>query len=92
VQLGVAVTFVIVNNGRYAILEAAARFGGMEGLPSMALPGLDFLSLATSFGCHAVRVAEPTELPGALASGLRANVPVLIDVVVDPAPIPLIAT
>jgi benzoylformate decarboxylase len=92
VQLGVAVTFVIVNNGRYAILEAAARFGGLEGLPSMALPGLDFLSLATSFGCHAVRVAEPADLPGALAAGLRGNVPVLIDVVVDPAPIPLIAT
>jgi benzoylformate decarboxylase len=92
VRLGAAVTFVIVNNGRYAILEAAARFAGIEGLPSMELPGLDFLSLASAFGCQAVRVAHPTDLPGALAEGIRANVPVVIDVVVDPAPLPLIAT
>jgi benzoylformate decarboxylase len=90
-RLGTAVTFVIVNNGRYAILEAAARYGGVEGLPSMELPGLDFLSMATAFGCHAVRIANPAELPGALAAAVRANVPVLLDVVVDPAPIPLIA-
>jgi len=92
VQLGAAVTFVIVNNGRYAILEAAARFSGIEGLPSMELPGLDFLSLAASFGCHAVRISEATQLPGALSAAVRASVPVLIDVLVDPAPIPLIAT
>ncbi len=92
VQLGAAVTFVIVNNGRYAILEAAARFSGIEGLPSMELPGLDFVALAASFGCHAVRIAQATELPGALAGALRATVPVVIDVIVDPAPIPLIAT
>jgi benzoylformate decarboxylase len=91
-QLGAAVAFVIVNNGRYAILEAAARFGGIEGLPSMELPGLDFVSLAAAFGCHAVRVSEPAELPGALAAALRASAPVLLDVVVDPAPIPLLAT
>jgi benzoylformate decarboxylase len=91
-QLRAAVTFIIVNNGRYAILEAAARFGAIEGLPSMELPGLDFLSLAASFGCHAVRISEPAELPGALAAAFRSTVPVLLDVVVDPAPIPLLAT
>jgi benzoylformate decarboxylase len=58
----------------------------------MELPGLDFLSLAASFGCHAVRISEPAELPGALATALRSTVPVLLDVVVDPAPIPLLAT
>ena len=92
VRLGAPVTFVVVNNGRYAILEAAARFGGIEGLPSMELPGVDFLALAASFGCHAQRISKPTELPGALAAALRAGAPVLLDVVVDPAPIPLIST
>jgi benzoylformate decarboxylase len=92
VRLGAAVTFVVVNNGRYAILEAAARFGDIEGLPSMELPGVDFLALAASFGCRAVRVTEPTELPGALAQAVRAGEPVLLDVVVDPAPVPLIST
>ena len=90
VRLGTAVTFVIVNNGRYAILESAARFAGMEGLPSMELPGVDFLSLAASFGCHAVRIAEPAELPGALSAAMRSSVPVLLDVLTDPAPVPLL--
>jgi benzoylformate decarboxylase len=90
VRLGAAVTFVIVNNGRYAILESAARFGAIEGLPSMELPGVDFLSLAATFGCHAVRIAQPAELPGALSAALRASVPVLIDVVTDAAPTPLL--
>ncbi|HEY1567110.1 MAG TPA: thiamine pyrophosphate-dependent enzyme, partial [Solirubrobacteraceae bacterium] len=90
VRLGTAVTFVIVNNGRYAILESAARFAGIEGLPSMELPGVDFLSLAASFGCHAARIAEPAELPGALSAAMRSSVPVLLDVVTDPAPVPLL--
>jgi benzoylformate decarboxylase len=90
VRLGTAVTFVVVNNGRYAILESAARFAGIEGLPSMELPGVDFLSLAASFGCHAVRIAEPAELPGALSAAMRSSVPVLLDVVTDPAPVPLL--
>ena len=92
VALGVPVTFVVVNNGRYAILESAARFAGIDGLPSMELPGLDFLALAASCGCRAVRVSEPTQLPGALAEAVGAGEPMLIDVVVDPAPIPLLST
>ena len=91
VRLGAAVTFVVVNNGRYAILESAARFGGIDGLPSMELPGVDFLSLAATFGCHAVRISEPAELPGALSAALRASVPVLIDVITDPTLAPLLA-
>jgi benzoylformate decarboxylase len=92
VRLGAAVTFVIVNNGRYAILESAARFAGIQEMPSMELPGLDFLALAASFGCRAVRVADPAELPGALSTAVRASVPVLLDVIVDGAPIPLLST
>ncbi len=92
VQLGAPVTFVVVDNGRYAILESVARFGGIEGLPSMELPGLDLLALARSFGCRAVQVSEPAELPGALAEAVRAGEPVLVDVLVDPAPIPLLST
>src|SRR6185437_13939070 len=31
-QLGTAVTFIVVNNARYAILESVAAFGGLEGV------------------------------------------------------------
>jgi benzoylformate decarboxylase len=90
VQLGTAVTFVVVDNARYAILESAAQFAGLEGLPSMELPGLDFVALAQSFGCRAVRVTDPRDLGPALADAVAGAEPVLLDVIVDPALIPLL--
>lgn len=92
VQLGIAVTFVVVNNARYAILESVANFSGLEGLPSLALPGVDFVSLAESFGCRAVRVTAPGDLPGALAMAVSDARPWLVDVAVDPAAPPLLST
>jgi benzoylformate decarboxylase len=90
VQLRTAVAFVVVNNARYAILESAARFAGLEGLPSLELPGLDFVALAQSFGCRAVRVTDPQDLGPALAEAVAGTDPVLLDVIVDPAPVPLL--
>jgi benzoylformate decarboxylase len=90
VQLRAAVTFVVVNNARYAILESVADFAGLSGLPSLELPGLDFVSLAAAFGCRAVRVTDPQQLSDVLADAAGALEPVLIDVIVDPAPVPLL--
>jgi benzoylformate decarboxylase len=90
VQLGLAVTFVIVNNARYAILDAAARFAGLEDIPGLELPGIDFVSLAASLGCRAERVTAPADLGEALAGALADDRPRLIDVTVDPAPPPLL--
>lgn len=85
VQLQTAVTFVVVNNGRYAILESVAQFGGLSGLPSLELPGIDFMSLARSYGCEGVSVSDPAELEAVLASALAADAPRLVEVMVDPA-------
>jgi benzoylformate decarboxylase len=83
VQLGAPVTFVVVNNARYAILESVAAFGGLEGVPSLELPGVDFLAAAASYGCPAVRVSAPGELAGTLDQAINRAEPVLIDVMVD---------
>lgn len=90
VQLRLAVTFIVVDNARYAILESVAQFAGLSGLPSMELPGLDFVALAASFGCQALRVTDPLQLRPAIAEAAAAPDPVLVDVVVDPAPVPLL--
>jgi benzoylformate decarboxylase len=90
VQLGLGVVFVVVDNGRYAILDAVAQFGGLSDVPGLALPGLDFLALARSFGCRALRIADPERLPGALADALAGDGPVVLDVVIDPAAPPLL--
>jgi benzoylformate decarboxylase len=89
-QLHTPVTFVIVNNARYAILESAAQFAGLERVPGLELPGIDFVSMATALGCPALRVTLPGDLEGALAQALRDDRPWLVDVAVDPVAPPLL--
>jgi benzoylformate decarboxylase len=85
VQLGTPVTFVVVNNARYAILESVAAFGGLEGVPSLELPGIDFLAAAASYGCPAVRLNDADRLADALKDAIDRPEPVLIEVTVDRA-------
>jgi benzoylformate decarboxylase len=90
VQLGTPVTFVVVDNARYAILESVAAFGGLEGIPSLELPGVDFLATAASYGCRAVRVSDPDQLGDTLDWAIQRPEPVLIDVLVDRTVPPLL--
>jgi benzoylformate decarboxylase len=90
VQLGAPVTFIVVNNARYAILESVAAFESLDGLPSLELPGVDLLAMAQTYGCPAARVTDPRELPDAIRDAVRSDAPMLLDVVVDPAVPPLL--
>ena len=85
VQLGLAVTFVLVNNARYAILDSAAQFAGLTDIPGLELPGIDFVSLARSLGCPAERVSSPDDLADGLSRALAEDRPWLLDVAIDPA-------
>jgi benzoylformate decarboxylase len=90
VGLGTAVTFIVVNNGRYAILESVAAFGGLEGVPSLELPGVDFLAMAASYGCAARRVRDAGELREAIEAAVNAVEPRLVEVTIDPTAPPLL--
>ncbi len=92
VQLQAPVTFIVVNNARYAILESVAAFGGLEGVPSLELPGVDFLAAAASYGCPAFRVSDPGQLRGALERAIDDREPVLLDVVIDREVPPLLSS
>ena len=90
VQLGAPVTFIVVDNARYAILESVVAFAGLEGVPSLEVPGVDFLAAAASYGCQAVRVSDPGELRDTLEHAINRPEAVLVDVVVDRAVPPLL--
>lgn len=90
VQLGTPVTFVVVNNARYAILESVVEFAGLEGVPSLELPGVDFLAAAAFYGCPGVRVSDPGRLAETLAEAINRPEPVLVDVLVDRTVPPLL--
>lgn len=85
VQLGLPITFVIINNARYAALQDFAPvfgFGADDVVQGTDLPGLDFVALAQAMGCQGVRVSEPAELASALQAALCSNEPRLVEVVV----------
>ena len=44
---------------------------------------LDFASLANSFGAKGIRVTKEDEIPGAITSALKSDIPVVIDMIID---------
>jgi benzoylformate decarboxylase len=82
----VGAVFVIVGNGRYAIMDELARGHGGAG----AWPGFESLDLATvarGFGCEAERITTHDELLGRLdevvATLATRDTPLLLDVRVE---------
>ncbi|HEX2539714.1 MAG TPA: benzoylformate decarboxylase [Caldimonas sp.] len=86
-QLKLPMTFVILNNRRYAALqEFAPTFGFAAGakLEGTDLGGLDFVAMARGMGVEqAVRIERADALAGALASALRSTGPALVEVAVS---------
>jgi benzoylformate decarboxylase len=82
-QLKLPITFVILNNRRYAALQDFAPvfgFGPDDPVQGTDLPDLDFVALAQGMGCRGVRVADAAQLRGTLTDALRAATPVVVEV------------
>lgn len=88
-RLALPITFVILNNRRYAALQdfaPAFGFAAQEPVQGTDLPDLDFVAIAKGMGCPSVRVHAAEALRDALATALASNRPMLIDVEVDDRP------
>ncbi|WP_040805479.1 benzoylformate decarboxylase [Nocardia concava] len=76
---GCDVTFVILRNGTYQVLEDYAVMLDAQ-LPDITLQGIDFVSLATGYGVAAERVSTPDEAATALRRAFATPGPHLIEV------------
>jgi benzoylformate decarboxylase len=81
-DLKLPMTIVIVNNRGYAALSEFSSHFNMKELVGTRLPGLDFVGLACSHGCHGVRVERPEDLAGALQRAFESPTPFLVDVTI----------
>jgi len=81
-QLGLPVSFIIVNNGRYEALVGFGRRFGMNELVGTELPGIDFVGLAKAQGIRGERVDSADKLDDALIRSLASEEPSLVEVVV----------
>ena len=85
-QMQLPITFVILNNGRYAALQDFAPvfgFSATDVVQGTELPAIDFVGLAQAQGCTALRVADASALRDALQMALSrkdTHQPMLIDV------------
>ena len=85
VQLDLPITFVILNNSRYAALQDFAPvfgFASTDPVQGTDLPGLDFVTLAAGMGCRGVAVREAARLQDVLNEALHTAGPMLVETIV----------
>jgi benzoylformate decarboxylase len=84
---GVGVLFVVLANGRYAIMDRLAERRGAPG-PWPAFDEVDVSGLARSLGCPALAVGERDELERALDDVLPGlagrDTPLVLEAAVEP--------
>ncbi|MET9608485.1 benzoylformate decarboxylase [Streptomyces sp. NPDC006512] len=77
----IPVTFVVLSNQSYAILQWFAQVEHAQGAPGLDIPGLDITAIATGYGVRAHRATGAGELAKLVReSALQQDGPVLIDV------------
>jgi benzoylformate decarboxylase len=77
------VSFVILNNCRYAALANFAGRFGINALPGTDIGGIDFVALATGMGVEAKRVSTAGELDAALQWSFASVLPTLVELHID---------
>ena len=87
---GLPVTYVVINNERYAAVGAALRrFGGVAvergDFPGIDISGPHIADIATGFGVPGQRVDTLADLRDALAAARTVDHPTLVEVMTDPA-------
>lgn len=81
--LKLPMTFVILNNRRYAALQDFAPVFGFaphDPVQGTDLHGIDFVGLARAMGCAGERVTGPHMLEATLRTALQSTGPTLIEV------------
>ncbi len=82
-DLGLPITFLIMNNSRYEALHHFGKVFGLQNLQGTKLSGLDFVSIAAGQGVPGGRVETADALDAALARSFTQTGPSLVEVVVD---------
>lgn len=89
VQHRLPITFVILNNQEYAALKSFSRMFNITEFTGADLPGIDICTIARGYGCETRCVDKASDLAPALTQSFASSGPVVIDVIVDRAPIVL---
>ena len=84
------IVFLVLNNSEYGILKSFADQQKTPGVPGMDLPGIDFMALATGYGCAPIRAATSDAIATALQNALRHQGPTVVEVPISSDVAPLL--
>jgi benzoylformate decarboxylase len=82
-QRKLPLTVVVINNQGYGAMRSFSQVMQVRNVPGLELPGIDFVKIAESMGCDAVRVGKASELAPALTRALSYGGVSLVEVIVD---------
>jgi benzoylformate decarboxylase len=82
-QLGLPITFIIANNGRYEALDQFGRHFDLDTVVGTKLPCIDFVALARAQGISGERIDHADALDAGLRRAFSAVGPTLVDVIID---------
>lgn len=84
-QLQLPITFLVLNNKRYAALQgfsAVFGFGSDDVVQGTELPSIDFVALAKGLNCDGVYVSQPEDLHSVLDRALNSLRPTVVEVAI----------
>ncbi|MFM0718223.1 benzoylformate decarboxylase [Paraburkholderia strydomiana] len=79
-QYSIPTIFIIMKNGTYGALRWFAGVLGVEDVPGLDVPGIDFCALARGYGVEALHADSGASLTAALERALSSSRPTLIEV------------
>lgn len=85
-ELGLPIVWIVNANGQLGMIHYEQRASGLT--RSSELPLLDYAKIAEGLGAQGIRCDDTSVLPLHIARGLRSDRPTVIQVNVDPAPVP----
>jgi benzoylformate decarboxylase len=90
VQLRLPLLIVVLRNNEYAILESFAALEEAPNVPGLDIPGLDHVSLAQGYGCHAARISDLETLKKAAVAAWGQSKPTVLEIAISAQVPPLI--
>jgi benzoylformate decarboxylase len=83
-EYGAAVTFVILNNGEYAILKSFANLMGQSGIPGLDFSHVNFKGLAEGYGLGYTEIRDPEKIFQTVSEAITSRKANLVNIPIDP--------
>ncbi|NJK48655.1 scytonemin biosynthesis protein ScyA [Candidatus Gracilibacteria bacterium] len=83
VKYQIPAVWIVLNDARYNMCYQGMSLLGLTGADAI-LPPTDFALVARGMGAQGIRVDKESDLEAAITAAMNANVPVVLDVAIDP--------